>query len=198
VREITLRFSDFSDEEIERVLLPIADQFEKKYKEFEAGTDSEDYLKVILKGHLYIEQELNLLLNKNLKYPQHLDKRMDFMTKVSLVFALGAVDELEKNVIVNINKIRNKYAHQINFELTDEYFQEKIYNAFSPTTRQTFTNFLSSFKHDAEKLIRRLKVALFTVWYMLVDKTLIPDEVKQKLSKINGVTRSETLPQIKD
>ncbi|WJQ82707.1 hypothetical protein [Brevibacillus brevis] len=69
-----------SDDEYTKVLLQLVEEYERKLYEFTSSTDGKGFLQAILKGHLYIEQELNLLLIKHLKYPDHLDKRMNFIS----------------------------------------------------------------------------------------------------------------------
>ncbi|WP_068792275.1 hypothetical protein [Brevibacillus laterosporus] len=172
-----------TEDEYTRVLLQLVEEFERKLFEFTNSTDGKDFLQAILKGHLYIEQELNLLLNKHLKYPEHLDKRMNFISKLNLVFALGVIESQEKEVIVRINELRNKYAHKVDFEINQEYFDKKIVDAFSPQIKQRYNGLLLNYQEDKDQLIIQLGIALYTVWYMLVEETLIPDDIKKRLQK---------------
>ncbi|GAB1528947.1 MULTISPECIES: hypothetical protein [Brevibacillus] len=172
----------FSNEQYTEKLLQIADEYEKKLYEFTKDTDGKDFLQTILKGHLYIEQELNLLLGKYLKHPEHLDNRMNFSSKLNLVFALGVIESPEKVVIQRINELRNKYAHQVNFEIDQEYFDDRIVAAFSQGTKKSYLQFLSSHK-EKDQLIIQLGFALYTVWHMLLEKALIPDDIREQLNR---------------
>ncbi|WJQ82708.1 hypothetical protein [Brevibacillus brevis] len=96
---------------------------------------------------------------------------------------MGVIEGQEKEVIVRVNELRNKYAHQVDFEINQEYFDTRIVDAFSEKTKQWYRSFLLSQKKDKDQLIIQLGVALYTVWYMLIEKILIPDDIRERLEK---------------
>jgi hypothetical protein len=97
-------------------------------------------LSSILKGHLFIETILETLLKRNLKNPEELLKQqLSFSLKLNLVSSLGILPNNHIGPIRALNKIRNNYAHNLNYHITIAEInqlkvewapiQEKAYNA---------------------------------------------------------------------
>lgn len=97
-------------------------------------------LSSILKGHLFIETILETLLKRNLKNPEELLKQqLSFSLKLNLVSSLGILPNNHIGAIKALNKIRNNYAHNLNYHITIAEInqlklewapiQEKAYNA---------------------------------------------------------------------
>ncbi|MEA1648786.1 hypothetical protein UAJ10_07120 [Nitrospirillum sp. BR 11164] len=74
----------------------------------------------ILKGHLLIERILETLIRKNIEHAERfLDKnRITFEMKIDLVNALGLLPNAHLGAAKALNKIRNSYAHDENYELS--------------------------------------------------------------------------------
>ena len=94
-------------------------------KEFMKYTESEDYMGVILRGHLYIENELTQLIQKILIKPDKISLPY-FSTKLDAAYALGAIDDEWYGAFKKMNKIRNKYAHDLGYEFVEEDFSDLI------------------------------------------------------------------------
>ena len=73
----------------------------------------------ILKSHLYIEQILERLIKKKIPKPNHLFKnQISFSLKLDLALSLNAIPEKYVGPIKSLNGIRNKYAHNANYQVT--------------------------------------------------------------------------------
>lgn len=88
--------NNFSEQEIiELDVLSklIQDHFDK----FLNDTKSENYIQIILRSHLYIENELNKMLISSLQHPEIIGTKLRFMDKLRLVVAMGIlpIEEME-------------------------------------------------------------------------------------------------------
>lgn len=66
---------------------------------------------LILKGHLLIENALDVLIGAALKRPEFLSSRLTFHSKLSLARALGAIPDTYAGPIKALNRVRNDIAH---------------------------------------------------------------------------------------
>ena len=97
-----------------------------------AQMNAESPLEIVLRGQLWIEGELTMLIRTALPFPQHLDfSRMHFATKISLGAALSALPPDTHNALKALNKLRNTLAHDHLYELSvvDE---QTLLNAMPP------------------------------------------------------------------
>jgi DNA-binding MltR family transcriptional regulator len=93
--------------------------------------NQEDFLQIIIRGHLYIESRLIQLIRENLHRPDAIDlSKINFPTKLDLCVALGVLDEEEKKAYLHLNKLRNKFAHNLD-ALIDEDEIEAFLSDFS-------------------------------------------------------------------
>jgi len=77
-------------------------------------------LNSLLKGHLFIERILDTLIKKALQKPEILynKQQLTFSFKVNLAASLGVLPEEYWGPIKALNKIRNNYAHDLNYQVT--------------------------------------------------------------------------------
>lgn len=86
----------------------LADELEKK----------NDPLFLVIKGHLFVENELNRLLEGFIPNPELLNlNKKGFYEKVCLAQSLDMIDKPVADALLNLNDIRNAYAHNLNFHL---------------------------------------------------------------------------------
>ncbi len=85
-------------------------EFNKKLFEHLAKDDA---LQVVLRGHLYVEWFLNKILKQNLKRPESIKSRFGFGQKVELAIALGVISEKWRDPLIDLNDLRNSYAHEV-------------------------------------------------------------------------------------
>jgi hypothetical protein len=96
----------------------------KAITEFMNYTKSEDFMGIILRAQIYIENDLDILLNKLLIHPEKI-KLQFFAAKLDAAFALGAIDEEWYGVFRKFNSIRNSYAHDFKYDVFTELFLPK-------------------------------------------------------------------------
>lgn len=94
------------------------------YKTMANGDD----LAVVVKGAIYIEQQLARLIEVNLMYPSELGQ-MEYSSRVKLAIAIG-VDPSYKSSLNAIGNLRNKFAHTLKTAI-DNSDAESIYQSLS-------------------------------------------------------------------
>ncbi|WJV19647.1 hypothetical protein QU593_03960 [Rossellomorea marisflavi] len=92
------------------------DREELFLSEFEYNNDK---MYLILRGHLYIESELIKLIENYILYPEKLElKNMGFNNKCRMASSLGLIDDQMFEILILINRLRNKYAHNLEYNIT--------------------------------------------------------------------------------
>ncbi|MDQ0884839.1 hypothetical protein [Peribacillus sp. V2I11] len=98
----------------------VQEQFKKEVADFLADLEHENELQAILRGHLYIENELVKLLKGVLVEPTYvLSNNFGFMNKLSLAVGLGLITKDAFDVYRRFNTIRNNYAHKLSYKVTE-------------------------------------------------------------------------------
>ncbi|MFD0960977.1 hypothetical protein [Paenibacillus chungangensis] len=154
--------------------------FEEELNKFLEDANGESELVIILKGHLYIENQLDNLLKKSLVYPEIiLDKRMRFVDKTRLAVAMGLIPRPEIHPILRLNDIRNAFAHNLSYQLNERDIF-KVNDSFSKRQKQNYQQYKDKHKEKFE-LIENLKLSIFTVWITILEDFLIPSDLRNKL-----------------
>lgn len=155
----------------------IVDTYEEHYQKFIADTSSENYIQITLRAHLYIEHELRSLLSKNLKYPDLVVReRSKFADIMRLVFAMGLRHRDEMKAIEQINKVRNYYSHNLDYQLSESDINDLI-NSLSSRLKSKFIRI----NKDNKELIKVFQNVLFTIWTDLISDNIIPGHIKEYL-----------------
>lgn len=153
------------------------EEFVEDINIFLEDTKGENPLQIILRGHLYIEHEIVSLLRLELKDPDFILKGLMFENKLKLAVALGIMPKESFSVYKRLNEIRNKYAHQLEYELTE----------------QDFTNFTQLFrggsleiskesllKKEEANIILKMRDAISLLW---ANTRILSAELKGKKRK---------------
>lgn len=153
--------------------------------------EKDDILIAIIKGHLLIENCLEDLLENYVERYSKLNTKY-FSEKLKLCYALDLIDKDTYNLLNEINKTRNKYGHDLNFQFkyedlkiwTDvlssknkELYQELIEpyddtNIFEKVTCCLQCAFMNVYKKKLS--IHLIKMAKAERWY----KELLEDTLK--------------------
>ncbi|MTD30148.1 hypothetical protein [Planomicrobium sp. YIM 101495] len=91
-------------------------EFIKVRDDFLLETEHDNLLIIILKAHMFIEQELYKIIEKVMVNPEAL-KLKYLSEKLQLVYALGLVEKDAYASLTKLNDIRNSYAHNLNFQM---------------------------------------------------------------------------------
>lgn len=100
-------------------------EIKKAIREFMEYTTSEDFMGIILRAQLYIENDLDMLLQKLLIHPDKINFQF-FLAKLNAAYALGAIGDEWYGAFRKFNKIRNKYAHDYNYEFQISDYEDLI------------------------------------------------------------------------
>lgn len=104
---------------------------------YEKAVSEDNLLSGFMTGHLVIEFLLIKIIE--LSQPKLLDfaEGLNHYKLIQLVYGLNHIDEKQKEVLLLINKMRNKFAHHLTFEPTIAELKEiltKASKAFNDTT----------------------------------------------------------------
>lgn len=78
-------------------------------------------LTIVLRGHLVIENLLVESIKTKLELPAEFDPyNLSFPSKVELCISLGIIPIEKKTCYIKFNNIRNKFAHQLNYDLSHD------------------------------------------------------------------------------
>jgi hypothetical protein len=88
---------------------------------FKARISTGERWQQLLQAHLYFDHVLSQLLVEALANPDAIDAhRMSFLQKLQLIRALGLLPDDLASSVEFINGLRNKIAHDLNFEISDK------------------------------------------------------------------------------
>lgn len=96
-------------------------QYAKRFMRlFYALHSTEDILAFIIRGHLYCEASLVELLRQSFKNPDAVNiDRLTFSLKVNLCSALGSLTPDLRSGLLQLNSLRNKIAHNLEYEVQE-------------------------------------------------------------------------------
>lgn len=92
---------------------------EEKEKLFLDNIEKEDPLQIVVRGHLFLENELINLLESTFPQSDCLDPSdLRFPVKIKLIGALGLLSKESLPVYLKFNSLRNKFAHKLDMKIT--------------------------------------------------------------------------------
>ena len=107
-------------------------EIEDKYL---AHINASDPLQIVIRGHLHLEAELNQLILFRFASPEALDlSDLSFPRRLDLAVALGCLNAADKPPYLFLNSLRNKLAHDLNYDVTPKDLRDLI-NCLSPKLR---------------------------------------------------------------
>ncbi|MDH6372527.1 hypothetical protein M2444_004340 [Paenibacillus sp. PastF-3] len=166
------------DEKFLGSLEEIAEKFEVQHDKFIQDTDGENFLQIILRAHLYIEYEMKELIKIRLMHPGELGDQLKFSSMFRILLATGIIPLELKAPINCINKFRNNYAHNLNYQFNEEEF-DKLVNTFSEEFKVDFLR-----KYSNEDLSVKLKEILIRQWLILIELRLLDNVIGRELEDI--------------
>ncbi len=80
---------------------------------------SDDTISAFITGHLIIESLLVQMIDLKLEYPDEFDAfSLNFPAKANLCRALGLIDSDMTNFLLEMNTIRNRFAHRLGYSFS--------------------------------------------------------------------------------
>lgn len=155
------------------------------YKLTKYVLEEDSILTIVLKGQLLIENHVESLLNIVLVEPSVFDySRMYLPQKLDILVAIGVFSKNDTTAYRKFNHIRSKFAHNIDYELTNEDIKS-ILDAFSPKHLVLFEK--SGFEKETNT-IERLKLIILPLLLLVIIQSAIDDvEGKPQIQPIDIV-----------
>ncbi len=151
---------------------------EKKRAQFLEHINAEDPLGIVIRGLIYIESALIKLLEEGVRKPNAIDfaKDLNFPTKVDLAVALGMLKDDEKAVLLNLNRLRNKLAHNVEVQVGRD-DEDALVKSLSEDDRLRLVHFEE--KSESGEFPERLRRIVAVQWWKLDERRVVIDEIKQ-------------------
>jgi DNA-binding MltR family transcriptional regulator len=156
-----------------------AKEFTESFEKFLTITKSEDILITVLRGHLYVEHELENLLSK---YIFNLDKLNNkyYKQKLDMALGLGIVKKELFDGLKFLNELRNKFVHDLNFE-----FSEAEYIKFENKLGTELQAEISEMVKDETKVSEKVRAIIAKLWSELKINTMDIYLKSEYASRIN-------------
>lgn len=78
-------------------------------------------LDTLFRGHLCIEYAITCILSKKLKDKKQINiDNLNFYKKIELLYILDIIDSISFDILKEINSLRNKLAHDLDFTVSIE------------------------------------------------------------------------------
>jgi len=127
----------------------------------------QDFLQIVLTGHLYIERLINEILSKELNGFNQLGNLFNtFYKKVSFIRSESILNESLCDDILLLNNLRNKYAHRLNYDIC-------IFNIFD-------FSYLQEYRNNVDIRYKKNKKIAYRVFVKLIVVSLESDLCNQK------------------
>lgn len=148
----------------------IAKEYKTVNKKFMQDTKSDDILVIILKSHLYMEQELIKTLTETI-IDENILRSTTFRQKLDLANSMGLVEGYY-GVLGKVNSIRNNFAHNIDYEF-DEKTYEDLLSTLTKEDKDDFINEYELWKNmlydgSVPEFNFKLQLLLNNIWFALV------------------------------
>lgn len=141
-----------------------------------AMLSTDDPLGIMLRGHVLVENALDLIMSRYLARPMNLHDELQlyFAGKVKLAYGLGILSEPEKEMLKIINKKRNRLVHEEPAELRSR----PRYTFTISEEREVWTRFRDTIgkvgpwpEYDQAKFPLYLKIAVLGTAFRLTKRS---------------------------
>ena len=120
-----------------------------------------DSLRIVVSGHLYIEQALSSLVRTRLPHPDAVELGdLRFFQLLDLAIALDMVHPAERRAYIQVNTLRNKLAHEVGTVVTNGDVDDLI-KTMNPFQRQAVEQVLGR-RLLPDRDVQPILVTLFT------------------------------------
>ncbi|WP_255262190.1 hypothetical protein [Bacillus cereus] len=165
----------------------------KDMDEFMDATNEEDELQIILRGHIYIEHEIEKMLINHLVEPSVImggRNRLNFNTKLNLAVALGLLPKDKKSPYDKLGGLRNKYAHKLNYKMTELDLNKLVDSMDKEIRSNVFEREWNVEREmtDEKRQLLKLKRSMLSLW-VYVSKlvhTLSLNEFEKRIGELEA------------
>ncbi|QDH23469.1 hypothetical protein [Saccharibacillus brassicae] len=144
-------------------------------QEFFEKTKSEELLIVVLRSHIFIEHEIEILL-RNFCIDVKKTKLQFYSQKLDLINSTGVLKKELYDSLSFVNEIRNKFAHRLDYKFDDEIYNT-LYSKLPEDTRESLkkefapkklrldnSGYLLAMRHVLSSLWAELKAMSLDLW----------------------------------
>ncbi|MDO3411482.1 hypothetical protein QWJ34_17080 [Saccharibacillus sp. CPCC 101409] len=146
--------------------------YRESWEEFFRTTTSDELLIVVLRSHIFIENEIENLLSKfSIKVEK--TKLQFYIQKLDLLNSIGVVEKELYDSLSFVNQIRNKFAHRLDYEFNNEVYND-LYSKLPGDMRSEMAKEFSPEKlrtNGSDYLVPMRRV-LGSLWAKLKEKSL--------------------------
>lgn len=136
------------------------------FKKYMDDTESDDFLVIVLKGHLYVEHELTELIKMFLENEEYF-KIHTFKSKLDLARALGVIKNDWYPSLNKLNNLRNKYAHNLFYELTEEDYDD-FRSVLTVDIRSFFSEVYDTLENVyGESFQTKMRILIGCLWFFI-------------------------------
>ncbi|PRT06973.1 hypothetical protein C6356_00685 [Bacillus wiedmannii] len=184
--------------DFEKIIESCMHKVGEQMKTFIDKTDAEDDLQIFLRGHLYIEHEIEKLLRNELVNPDFiLTDRFMFANKVKLAVALGLIPKDMAKTYNKLNTIRNKYAHELKFQIKENHLSD-IISTFNEEIKASYIKWNNTYKDGT---FLELRFVLMAIWNYS-SRMVYTRELEKYSKEVNWINKLESLygasPELQD
>ena len=155
--------------------------------DFKTALEHEDDLGAVIRVHLHLEIYVNQIINLLVPNPEDLKPiGLDYFGKVHLISALR-IDPQNLKVLLALGKMRNKFAHDLNYKL-DKSNVKNLYETLSSFLKETLQNSHNKVRckrefQDINKFEKLSPKSQFILIAVLIKKMLerIINEIQESL-----------------
>ncbi|WP_257139109.1 hypothetical protein [Bacillus pseudomycoides] len=176
---------------IDEFYIHLHEKLRKDADEFMKATNEEDELQIVLRGHIYIEHEIERLLRNHLVEPDAiLSNRFTFMSKLNLAVALGLISMDKKIPYKILNDLRNDYAHELNYKMTGKALRGLVQSMDKEIRGDVFKREWNEKREmsDEKRDLLKLKRAMLSLWVYAskLVHTLSINEYEKRIDEIEA------------
>lgn len=137
-------------------------EFEEFYRKHVKGNT--EFLSIVLKYHLRVEMFLDRLICSTFLRPDQL-LGARFVDKTEIVYASGVINSETLSALKGLNKIRNKFAHNLDYKISKEDIQ-LVYGNRKPKGKSKLQRFIVGISYIAGYLSAIANVTETLPFYM--------------------------------
>lgn len=128
---------------------------------------SRDPLTMVVRAHLYIESALVTLIQVYMEEDVLETDKLSFPSKLQLCIGLGLIGSSEQDVLMRLNRIRNRFVHNLDAALShkDAY---KLMNDLPPRERRQVTDALEHLGVPAGTHMETIAMVFIVLYTKLV------------------------------
>lgn len=119
---------------------------ESRIRDLALALTSPDALMAAVRGHLYVESEVQHFLDHRLPNPMELPSKLDYEVKLAIAFALGLPAPL-RGALTKLGWLRNQFAHKLDFELSKQ-VADSVYQSLGPMLQAHAKEFYAGLQKD--------------------------------------------------